>query len=124
MIAARLLAITALIAGFGAAPATAQEAPVVVDADQFHCLSEKIAQVRSEPKGIYVNIRNCRSGGLRFVEHLVPPPRQVNEAGVESLLYLKPAQIRCIARNRRTLDRIAAPAGPGRLRLKLEPCGR
>lgn len=122
--ASGLLAIFAMATIMGPFPAVAQGAPILVDADQFRCLAEKISLVPAEAKGVYVNIRNCRGGGLRVVRHLVPPPRQLDSEGVESLLYLKPAQLRCISKHRRKLDRITQPAGNGRLRLMLDPCGR
>lgn len=105
-------------------PLRANEPPVLVDADQFKCLVEKIRTIPLENKGIYVNIRNCRNGGLRIIRHLVPPPRQPDASGVESLLYLKPAQVKCIRKNSTAVARITDPAGLGRLRLKLNPCGR
>lgn len=115
---------SAFVATLFSTPTMADEQPVIVDADQFNCLVEKIGKIPKEKNGVYVNIRKCRAGKIKIVRHLVPPPRRPDASGVESLIYLKPSQILCIVKNRKAVNRITEPAGPGRLKLKLDPCGK
>ncbi len=120
----RCLALLLASIGFMALPARAETADVLVDADQFACLAERIRMVPADPQGVYVSIRTCRTTGPKIMRHLVPPPRRLDANGVESLLFLRAWETRCIRANRNQLARITAPAGSGRLRLNLKACGQ
>ena len=107
----------------GQAHAAAGDA-VIVDEAEFRCMAQKVKQVPSEPRGVFVDISRCRNGGPRIVRHLVPPPPSSSRTGVESLLFLKPKHLKCIAQFRRDLAKITEPAGPGKLKLRIDPCAK
>jgi hypothetical protein len=106
--------------------AAARSKPVVllVDRDQFDCLAEKIDAVPKESRGVFVDIRDCRQRGVKILRGLITPPRPVDPSGLETVLFLKPDQVQCIRKNRRTIGRIATAIAGGRYTVKLEPCRR
>jgi hypothetical protein len=120
----RILAVLALCS---AAPALGQTnatpKTILVNRTEFECLIDNIDRVPSEPRGVFVDIRDCRREGIKVIRHLIAPPPQADPDGAEYLLFLKPRQLKCIKSNRKRVDRIARPASGNRYGLKIDPCG-
>jgi hypothetical protein len=100
----------------------AQTRSVLVNREALRCMLGQLDRIPARPRGVFVDIEQCTSEGLRIVRNAITPLQPADTSGVESVLFLRPDDLNCLRRHRRQILLIISRRSRHAYRLNFSPC--